>query len=61
MGLVTTLKERVNQWRWTEPYHYACTVCERAFQTERTTCPDCGGTVERVGGEFESATVDPSP
>jgi rRNA maturation endonuclease Nob1 len=61
MGLVTRFKNVVEQWRATDPYHYACTVCERSFQSERATCPDCGGDVERVGGAFDTTSVDPHP
>jgi rRNA maturation endonuclease Nob1 len=61
MGLVSTLRDVVEQWRETDPYHYECTVCERSFQSDHTVCPDCGGDVERVAGAFDSAAVDPHP
>lgn len=61
MGIVTKLRDLVGYWRSADPYHYECTVCERAFQSDRSTCPECGGEVERASGSFDSSTVDPSP
>jgi rRNA maturation endonuclease Nob1 len=60
MGLVRTLKSAVDRLR-ADPYHYECAVCDRTFETDRSTCPDCGGDVERVAGAFESTAVDPHP
>lgn len=58
---LTKLKDALVRWRETDPYHYACTVCERSFQSDRSTCPDCGGDVVRAAGTSESLGVDPNP
>lgn len=59
MGYLTKLKDMVGRWRSADPYYYECTVCERSFQVESSTCPDCGGDVERATGE--SSIVDSHP
>lgn len=59
MGVLDTVKRLVGLG--SDPYHYECTVCDRTFASEQDTCPDCGGTVERVSGTFDASTVDPSP
>lgn len=61
MGYVTKVKELVNNWRTADPYHYECAVCGRTFESERSTCPECGGDVERISGAFDSTAVDPNP
>jgi hypothetical protein len=61
MALVERLRNVVNSLRSSDPYHYECTVCGRAFQSEESNCPECGGDVERVSGAFDSTAVDPSP
>ncbi|SEP20344.1 hypothetical protein SAMN04487948_1218 [Halogranum amylolyticum] len=61
MGLISALRQRMGQWESPDPYHYECTVCERSFENERSTCTDCGGDVERVAGMFDSTAVDPHP
>ncbi|WP_435064824.1 hypothetical protein [Halobaculum sp. EA56] len=61
MGLVSRIRDAVDRMRPSDPYHYECTVCERAFPAEQSTCPECGGDVERVTGSFDSTAVDPSP
>lgn len=61
MGFITKLKDVVGRWRPTDPYHYEYTVCERTFQAEQSTCPECGGDVERVSGAFDATAVDPHP
>jgi len=60
MKVANTIRRVLAGWREADPYHYECTVCDRSFQEERSTCPDCGGDVERAAGGFES-TVDPTP
>lgn len=54
MRLVSRLVDVVNNWRSTDPYHYECTVCGRAFQSEETNCPECGGEVARATGTAPS-------
>lgn len=60
MAIVERLKSMVGQMR-TDPYQYECTVCDRSFENERETCPDCGGDVERARGGFDSLGADPNP
>ena len=58
MRVLDRLKDLVGQWP--DPYEYECTVCDRSFQAERSTCPDCGGAVTRA--ETSAATpADPQP
>jgi rRNA maturation endonuclease Nob1 len=61
MSIVSKLRDALQSWRTTDPYHYECTVCDRSFGTERTACPDCGGAVERVSGALESVGGDVQP
>lgn len=59
MGIITKLKELVSQRP--DPYQYECTVCERSFQSKRSTCPDCGGDVERSTQSTSPAPADSHP
>lgn len=61
VSIVSKLKAAIGRWRDADPYRYECTVCDRTFDSERSTCPDCGGDVERVGGTLESTGVDVHP
>jgi lipopolysaccharide biosynthesis regulator YciM len=61
VALVERLRNVVNRFRSTDPYHDECTVCGRAFQSAESSCPECGGEVERVSGPFDSTAVDSSP
>jgi rRNA maturation endonuclease Nob1 len=61
MAIVSTIKDAWRSWFGTDPYHYECTVCDRSFQRERATCPDCGGDVERVSGATDGVGGDVHP
>lgn len=59
MRLIPKLKELVGQWP--DPYEYECTVCDRTFQNERATCPDCGGEVQVTEERRGRSPADPHP
>ena len=60
MAIVEKVRSMLGLWT-TDPYQYECTVCDRSFETELETCPDCGGDVQRATGEFDSLGADPNP
>lgn len=61
MAIGDRLEAVLDRVRPVDPYHYECTVCERVFPAERSTCTVCGGEVERVRRGATSTGVDPSP
>jgi len=42
-----------------DPYQYECTVCGTTFTAEQSSCPECGGPVERE--KSTTVPVDPQP